>query len=98
VVAYDSDLEMVKGLLLGAAAEHPRVLAEPAPAVLLRQFGADGLELEMGFWISDPEQGSLNVRSDINFAIWRAFQAAGIGIPYPQREVRLLRAAARAAD
>jgi len=98
VVAYDSDLEMVKGLLLGAAAEHPRVLAEPAPAVLLRQFGADGLELEMGFWISDPEQGSLNMRSDLNFAIWRAFQAAGIGIPYPQREVRLLRAAARATD
>ena len=49
----------------------------------------------MGFWISDPEQGSLNVRSDLNFAIWRAFQAAGIGIPYPQREVRLLQAAAR---
>lgn len=91
VVAYDSDLEAVKRLLLGAADEHPRVLAEPAPAVLLRQFGADGLELEMGFWINDPEQGSLNVRSDLNFAIWQAFQAAGIGIPYPQREVRLLR-------
>lgn len=92
VVAYDSDLEVVKRLLLGAADEHPRVLAEPAPAVLLRQFGADGLELEMGFWISDPEQGSLNVRSDLNFAIWQAFQAAGISIPLPQREVRLMRA------
>lgn len=95
VVAYDSDLEAVKRLLLGAAAEHSRVLSEPAPAVLLRLFGADGFELELGFWISDPEQGSLNVRSDLNFAIWRTFQAAGISIPYPQREVRLLQARPR---
>ena len=90
VVAYDSDLEAVKRLLLDAAAAHRRVLTTPVPAVLLRQFGADGLELEMGFWISDPEQGSLNVRSDLNFAIWQSFQDAGIRIPYPQREVRLL--------
>ena len=92
-VAYDSDLEAVKRIMLAAAVNHPRVLAEPAPAVMLRQFGADGLDLEMGFWIRDPEQGSLNVRSDINFAIWRGFQGGGISIPYPQREVRLVRVA-----
>ena len=92
-VAYDSDLEAVKRIMLAAAVNHPRVWAEPAPAVMLRQFGADGLDLEMGFWIRDPEQGSLNVRSDINFAIWRGFQEGGISIPYPQREVRLVRVA-----
>ena len=90
-VAYDSDLDAVKRVMLAAAHDHPRVLPEPAPAVMLRQFGADGLDLEMGFWIRDPELGSLNVRSDINFAIWRGFQEAGISIPYPQREVRLVR-------
>ena len=89
-VAYDSDLEQVKGMMLAAAAGHPRVLADPAPAVFLRQFGSDGLDLELGFWIRDPEAGSLNVRSDLNFAIWAEFQANGVQIPYPQREVRLL--------
>ena len=90
-VAYDSDIAAVERVMAAAAADHPRVLKNPAPKVMLRQFGSDGLELEMGFWISDPEQGSLNVRSDLNFAIWRGFKTEGISIPYPQREVRLLR-------
>jgi small-conductance mechanosensitive channel len=87
-VAYDSDLATVRQVMLEAAAGHARVLAEPAPGVLLRQFGADGLELELGFWIRDPEAGSGNVRSELNFAIWEGFKAHGIEIPYPQREVR----------
>ena len=90
-VAYDSDLDQVKSIMLAAALAHPRVLPDPAPAVLLRQFGADGLELEMGFWISDPERGSSNVRSDLNFAIWEGFRQAGVEVPYPQREVRIVR-------
>jgi small-conductance mechanosensitive channel len=89
-VAYDSDLDAVRALLLETAAAHPRVLQEPAPGVFLRQFGADGIDLELGFWIRDPEQGSLNVRSELNFALWEAFKAAGVRIPYPQREVRIL--------
>lgn len=90
-VAFDSDLDLVTQVLLEAAATHARVLKTPAPAVLLRGFGADGLEMELGFWIQDPEQGSNNVRSDLNFAIWRSFQANGISIPFPQREVRVVR-------
>lgn len=89
-VAYDSDLEVVVRAMRDAAASHPRVLGEPAPAVLLKAFGADGLEMELGFWICDPEMGSMNVRSDISFAVWRAFRAAGVEVPFPQREVRLL--------
>jgi small-conductance mechanosensitive channel len=90
-VAYDSDLDAVGKIMLDAAGSHPRVLESPAPMVFLRQFGADGLDLEMGFWISDPGSGTGNVRSDLNFAIWRGFQAGGIEIPFPQREVRVLR-------
>lgn len=89
-VAYDSDLDLVKSILQAAAAAHPRVINEPAPMVYLIEFAADGLELELGFWIQDPEGGSLNVRSELNFAIWREFRAQGITIPFPQREVRLL--------
>ena len=89
-VAYDSELDTVRDLLLKTALAHPRVLPEPSPGVFLRQFGADGIDLELGFWISDPEQGSLNVRSELNFALWEAFKTAGVRIPYPQREVRIL--------
>ncbi len=90
VVAYDSDLEVVTQILLDAAGAHARVLKSPAPAVLLKGFGADGLEMELGFWIQDPEQGSSNVRSDLNFAIWRGFQEKGVTIPCPQREIRVV--------
>ncbi len=89
-VAYDSDLEQVRAIMLAAAAAHPRILAQPGPVVFLTRFGADGLELEMGFWIHDPEAGSLNVRSELNFAIWREFKAHGVAVPFPQREIRLL--------
>jgi small-conductance mechanosensitive channel len=50
----------------------------------MKGFGADGLEMELGFWIQDPEEGSGNVRSDLNFAIWRGFQEKGVTIPFPQ--------------
>ncbi len=89
-VAYDSDLEKVKGIMLAAATAHPRILDEPAPVVFLTKFGADGLELEMGFWIRDPEHGSLNVRSELNFAIWGEFKLHAVSVPFPQREIRLI--------
>jgi len=89
-VAYDSDLDQVREILQAAAQAHERVLPEPPPRVSLARFGADGLELELGFWIEDPERGSANVRSDLNFAIWAEFKAKGIQIPYPQREIRVL--------
>ena len=46
-----------------------------------------GIELELGFWISDPENGLLPVKSDLNFAIWAQFQAQQIEIPYPHRQL-----------
>ena len=86
-VAYGSDLDALFPRLLAAVAAVPRVLAEPAPAVHLAQFAADGLELKLLFWITDPEMGSGNVRSDVNLAVLRALNAAGVEIPYPQRVV-----------
>jgi small-conductance mechanosensitive channel len=89
-VAYDSDLDLVLGLLETAASGIERVAEVPAPMAMLLRFGADGLELEVGFWINDPENGRGGVSSDVNRAIWRALQAHQISVPYPQREVRLL--------
>ena len=88
-VAYDSDLELAMRLMAEAAAGQPRVLTDPPPRVLLTQFADSAINLELGFWIADPEQGRGNVLSDVNLAIWKAFSEHGIAIPYPQREVRV---------
>lgn len=89
-VAYGTDLDQALALLIEAARSQPRVLADPGPKALVTQFADSGINLELGFWIDDPEAGSGEVRSDIYLALWRAFKAAGIAIPFPQREVRLL--------
>ncbi len=86
-VAYDSPIDEVVATLTQACAAQPRVLAEPAPSVALSAFGADGLEFTATYWIADPENGQLNLKSDINRAILLALRERGIEIPYPQRVV-----------
>ena len=87
-VGYDSDVDVVMRLLSEAALASERVLRSPAPSVSLSAFGADGLEFTVGFWIADPENGLLGLRSEINLAILRLLRAHGIDIPYPQRVVQ----------
>ncbi|MBU6441374.1 MAG: mechanosensitive ion channel [Betaproteobacteria bacterium] len=84
-VSYASDLEQVLALLARAAGTVQRVVAQPAPSAVLSNFGADGLEITVGFWIADPENGTLNVRGAVNLALWRALREAGVEIPFPQR-------------
>jgi small-conductance mechanosensitive channel len=87
-VAYDSDVAQVQGILTDAARGSTRVLQEPAPVAHLAHFAADGLEFSLSFWIADPENGQLNVKSEVHIAILAALRAAQIEIPYPQRVVR----------
>lgn len=89
-VAYGSDVELVTRLLEAAAQTHERVLRDPAPAVALSAFGADGLEFTLGYWIADPENGKLSVRSAVNKAVLAALTAHGISIPYPQRVLHVV--------
>ena len=89
-VSYAADLERAMAILVAAALAQPRVLREPAPGALVVAFADSGIDLELGFWIADPASGIGGVRSDINVAIWKAFKAEGIEIPFPQREVRIL--------
>lgn len=94
-IAYDADIDLAMQLLTEAARAQERVLADPPPRVLLTQFADSGINLELGFWIADPEAGSANIRSDISLAMLRAFRANGIEIPFPQREIRVLGEAAQ---
>ena len=89
-ISYNSDLDAATRILLDAARANARTLAAPEPRVTIVAFADNGISLELGLWIADPELGSAAIRSDLYLAIWRAFKAQGIEIPYPQREVRLL--------
>lgn len=88
-VAYDTDvaalIAKIDALCLGVE----RVLADPPPQTLLRNFGADGFELEVGVWIADPENGRGGLVSDINLKIWALLQAERVSVPYPTRELRI---------
>ena len=88
-VSYRDDPELAMRLLLDATLDHPRVLREPAPVSRLIGFGDHGIELELRFWIPDPQEGVNNVRSDVNRQIWRLFKEHGVTIPVAQREIRL---------
>lgn len=78
-VAYDTpDLEATLGLLEEIARAHPRVLADPPVKALVVNFGDSVIDLEVGFWIPDPQAGSGGIRSDISLAIWKAFRERGI--------------------
>jgi small-conductance mechanosensitive channel len=84
-VAYGTDVVALRAQLLDAVAAVPRVLREPPPEVQLQAFAPDGLELNVQFAIADPQNGQGNVRSDVNLAILRTIEAAGVEIPFAQR-------------
>jgi len=86
-VGYDSDVELVMRLLTEAALAQDRVLRDPGPGVNLTNFGADGLEFTLNYWMTDPENGQQNLRSRINLAILQSLRGNGIEIPYPQRVI-----------
>jgi small-conductance mechanosensitive channel len=86
-ISYKDDPELALRVLLTACDGQPRVLQEPKPASRLMHFSDSGIELELRFWISDPQEGVNNVRSEVNRAIWRLFKEHKLTIPTAQREI-----------
>jgi small-conductance mechanosensitive channel len=99
-VDYQTDIENILLRLEKVAASVERVLKDPAPQALLLNFATDGMELEIGFWIEDPENGRFNVQSDVNKVIWKMLKENDVRLPYPQREIRIIdsRAETKPAD
>jgi len=90
-ISYDSDVDRALALMEEIARATPRVLAAPdAPAAFVANLGADGILLELGFWIDDPEKGQLVLRSAINRALLKSFAENGIRMPVTQREIRIV--------
>ena len=89
-ISYKSSVDKAFEIMLKAAKSEKRVLKDPEPNVFLTGFGDNGIDILLSFYILDPEEGSLSLKSDINQKIWKQFQAEGIDIPYPYRTVEII--------
>jgi potassium efflux system protein len=87
-VAYGSDTVRVREVLLGVARADPEVLSEPGPDVRFDDFGDSSLDFSLLVWIANPREDQ-RIASRLRFAIDAAFRAAGIQIPFPQRDVHI---------
>lgn len=94
-VAYGSDVERVKAILLEAANAEEEVVKKAQTAVLFNDFGESSLQFTVYFWIEKPFLRKL-ISSNIRFRIDEAFRANGIRIPFPQRDVHVHQAPAEA--
>ena len=90
VVSYDSDLSVVMPLLEEQPKGVDRVLETPAPNVLLTAFVADGYELEVGFFLGDPENGQGGPISEVNRKIYALVHTGAIKLGHPSMDTRLL--------
>jgi len=88
-VSYTSDIERAEQLMLDAAASTPRILKSPAPVVWLSSFGESSVDFVIQCWITDPEEGLGNVRSEVLKRLWHLFRENGIELPYPQRDIHV---------
>lgn len=89
-VAYGSDPEVVKNLLLKVAAEEPGVLKDPVPTVRLEEFGDNGLKFSLFVWTSDYTDRIGVLKSLLNFALLKSFRQEKINMPFPQRDVHII--------
>ena len=89
-IAYGSPVRQAAEVLVGCAEEHGQVLKEPAPEVLLEDFADNALLMILVFWVElSPNMSGRRVDSDLRFMIEKRLAAAGISIPFPQRDVHL---------
>ena len=88
-VAYGSDVELVKKLLLQAASSHPEVLEEPEPTVVFTEFGDSSLNFKVIFTMNDSFKAQFP-KSDIRFTIDKLFRENNVTIPFPQRDIHII--------
>ena len=97
-VGYNSDVKLVQRLLIEAALAQPRVERYPPPTAYLKNLGDNGLEFNLGFWVTDPENSVSSLRSAINIQVLESLNAHGVEIPFPQRVVYMRKEADAAQD
>lgn len=87
-VAYGSDVELVKKILIECAWKHNKVITNPSPEVFFKNFGDSSLDFELAFWSSHlfPIE---QVKSELRFMITAAFSENNVEIPFPQRDLHI---------
>ncbi|MGV6802432.1 MAG: mechanosensitive ion channel family protein [bacterium] len=91
-VSYNTDINKIPDIITTAVAKHPDVLSDPElPDCELVGFGDSGIDFCVEFWVNGLDDGKNKYSSDVLFLIWNALKAHDIAIPFPQREVRLLK-------
>ena len=88
-ISYGADVREAMRLCVEAARAAPRVLTQPEPVCLVAGFGESSVDLELRFWINDPQAGTANVRSAVLLGVWDRFHEHGIEIPFPQRDLHI---------
>lgn len=89
-VAYGSDVDLVKELLLKVASDHARVLKSPETVVFFNNFGESSLDFELACWTKHQWEKDI-IKSELRFAINKAFKDNNIVIPFPQRDVHIIK-------
>jgi len=88
--AYQDDPYKVRKLAIEAAMSVDRVMKSKPAVCHVIGFGDSSVDYVLRFWITDPTGGLTNIRGNVYLALWDAFQANDISIPYPQREIKML--------
>ncbi len=86
-ISYNSELREVISLIQDSIKYIERINKEPEPRCIVEEFGESSINLICRFWISDPDQGIANIKSDVLLRIWDVFKENNIEIPYPQRDL-----------
>ena len=95
-VSYDSDSREVEKLLMDIVKDHSKVLKDPAPFVIFKNFGDNALEFEVYYWIDLRTSSGMKVSSDMRHHIAAVFNREGINIPFPQRDIHIIPAGSEA--
>lgn len=88
-ISYDDDPDRVRALLESTVQNHPAVLKEPRPLVLLWEFADSSLLFRVQFYSDVTASNVLQVRSEIRSSIWYTLREAGVHIPYPQQDIHV---------
>jgi small-conductance mechanosensitive channel len=88
-VAYDTDIERAKKIILKVASDVQWVQQEPKPKVVVRNFGESSVDLQLRVWINNARQ-RMNTISTITDRVKNAFDAEKIEIPYPKRDIHII--------
>lgn len=91
-VSYDTDIDALEGILIPAVSAHHQVLQEPEkPDLELREFGDHGIMFAIEFWADGIDDGANKFTSDLNFIVWRTLRQHNVQMPFPRRDVRILK-------